>query len=224
MKDTEKPRNIFEVIEDMLQHVPDENPLTGWLARVRQDAGFTAPESMHTRWEDTRRVLVEAIPNPRLAWERAVIAIFRGEPHERITAILDDEDDEEETPEQLDIGDEVVVRARVTDMRYSGNDGRDPLAILALDEGGETMLAMHTDDPRIYSLPLPSSDYKRKAEERMAAQEKMIESLHAALVNLDKHVREDKLTKTKGMQAKRRAILAATSGVLDRHKAFTRSS
>ena len=76
-----KPRNIADVIDAMLEHIPaDETELRFDLERLKFNSHFTDPEIMRDRWVDGARVLFARFPEPGTdptGWPQVIENIWR---------------------------------------------------------------------------------------------------------------------------------------------------
>lgn len=69
-------RNCMQVIEQMLQHVPEANvDFIRDLKWCQNDAFYKAPEET-IQWERTMNFLQKHIPKPISDWEFEVLSIF----------------------------------------------------------------------------------------------------------------------------------------------------
>jgi hypothetical protein len=74
-----KRRELKDVIDRMLEHVPEEEwVLVDELRRIRTESEYVAPEAKADVWQRTHRVLATAIGEPTKSWEIEVTEIFSG--------------------------------------------------------------------------------------------------------------------------------------------------
>jgi hypothetical protein len=74
-----QPRDLCEVIDNILKYVPDSRPgLKVSLRLVQESSKYRAPEIMSWSWREAESVLSKEIPAPAEEWERRVQDIFLG--------------------------------------------------------------------------------------------------------------------------------------------------
>lgn len=72
-----KPRNLAEVIDAMVLHIPkSETDTLAALASIRSSVLYAAPEMMQTWWREIQVVLQEEIGTPDVDWKIHVAAHF----------------------------------------------------------------------------------------------------------------------------------------------------
>ncbi|EOS8268462.1 hypothetical protein ABTI76_001036 [Bacillus cereus] len=77
-------RNLIDVINQILE-VSTNKELNERLEQIKFDAGFTAPELMHMRWDLTQATLETHILNPLESDETLkIISIFTTKPEEEV--------------------------------------------------------------------------------------------------------------------------------------------
>lgn len=77
-----KGRNIGSVIDQMLAHVPDGEPLRERLQHLANSARYKAPEQMYEMWFVGTEILQEEFGPPEglNEWQKAVVAIWIDKP------------------------------------------------------------------------------------------------------------------------------------------------
>ncbi|MEE9529000.1 MAG: hypothetical protein V3V88_02990 [Dehalococcoidia bacterium] len=79
-----KDRNIGEVIDSMLEHIPEEHCLRDGMARVMLNAQYCAPEDFQRLWVEAAEYMHSCFgEKPSEEWQWKVCEIFAAKKLER---------------------------------------------------------------------------------------------------------------------------------------------